>query len=96
MTRYQAAGGALECANSRPVAASRPMAHDDEAIVELIGALATSLTRALALATPEQLKQLDAEILELLGSVEGDSASASAFRSVLREIAERLAALSPQ
>ena len=86
----------VNCAYTWSVAASAVMALDKEATVELIGALATSLSHALAVATPEQLNRLESEILVLLESVEADSVAANAFRSVLRDISERLAALSPQ
>lgn len=72
------------------------MATDDESMLELFGALTTCLSRVIALTTLPQRTRFEAEILELLESAGTESASAKAFRSVLREIDSRRAVISPQ
>mgnify|MGYP003583566203 CR=1 FL=1 len=61
-------------------------ATSENSTLELFGALMTCLARAIAFATPPQLDKYEAEVLELLQSVNPESASADAFRSVLLEI----------
>ncbi len=72
------------------------IATDGSSTLELFGALMTCLARAIAFATPPQLDKYETDILELLKTVEQDSASADAFRSVLLEIASRRALDLPQ
>lgn len=72
------------------------MTTDDESMLELFGALTTCLSRVIALTTLPQLARFEAEVLELLESVGSQSASAKAFRSVLREIDSRRGVISPQ
>lgn len=71
-------------------------ATSENSTLELFGALMTCLARAIAFATPPQLDKYETDVLELLKTVEPDSASADAFRSVLLEIASRRAVDLPQ
>lgn len=65
------------------------MTPNQDATLELFGALATCLARAIDVTTLPQIAQLEIGVLGLLGSVDSGSASATVFRSTLRQITDR-------
>ena len=69
------------------------MPDEGESMLELFGALANCLSRAIAQMTLHQLDAYEAEVLEMLRSRDDESPAANAFRSVIRDIASRRAHL---